>query len=121
MLDAYERQIGYFDHMRAQVTDWQNTQIATFRRAGGVGDYISQMFSGADRYVLQLNFQLPEPIRTLTLACPLAYDTTRSSNLGLDGVLGASAATAARRTAPRRGSRRRSLAKRPAPPCNPIL
>jgi hypothetical protein len=54
-----------------------------------VGDYVSQMFSGADRYVLQLNFQLPEPIRTLTLACPLAYDTTRSSNRGLGGVLGA--------------------------------
>jgi hypothetical protein len=88
MIDAYQRQIGYFDYLRAQVTDWQNIPIATFRRTGGAGDRLAQMFSGADRYVLQLNFQLPEPIRTLTLACPLAYDTTRSSNRGLGGVLG---------------------------------
>ncbi|MCW2943968.1 MAG: hypothetical protein JWR24_685 [Actinoallomurus sp.] len=44
--------------------------------------------SDADRYVLQLNFRLPEPIRMLVPACPLAYDATRSSNRGFGGVLG---------------------------------
>jgi hypothetical protein len=88
ILDAYERQIGYFNHMNTQITDWQNVQIASFGRAGGYGDRISQRFTGADRYVLQFNFQLPEPLRTLVLSCPLAYDTTRSSNRGVGGLLG---------------------------------
>ncbi|MFI0484764.1 hypothetical protein [Actinomadura sp. 9N215] len=31
-----------------------------------------------DRYVLQLMYQLPEPLRTLVIASPLAFDLTRS-------------------------------------------
>ncbi|MFC4052036.1 hypothetical protein ACFOY4_20300 [Actinomadura syzygii] len=31
-----------------------------------------------DRYVLQLMYQLPEPLRTMVIASPLAFDLTRS-------------------------------------------
>ena len=79
ILDPYEREIGYYDIYSGQITDWQNNAVASFRRGvQGFGDLMTQMFTGADRYTLQMNFQLPDPLRSLVLACPLAYDTARS-------------------------------------------
>jgi len=46
----------------------------------GVGQLFEQAFTGAHRYSLQFHVQLPEPMHTLVLACPLIYDVSRGQN-----------------------------------------
>jgi hypothetical protein len=88
ILDPQERQIGYYDIYKGQIRDWQEIELARFQRGfNGYGELVSQMLTGADRYVLRLHTQLAEPVRTLVLACPLAYDTAVSSNRSLGGFL----------------------------------
>ncbi|RMI46771.1 hypothetical protein EBO15_05340 [Actinomadura harenae] len=88
MLDAYDRQIGYYELYTGRVKDNAENDLALFRRASeGFGDLLAQAFTGSDRYVLRQLVQLPEPFRTLTLACPLAFDTAVSQNRSLGGLL----------------------------------
>ena len=73
--------------LSGRVTDWQQQEIARIQRGfDGMGELLSQMFTGADRYVLQMYAQQPEPMRTLLLACPLAFDTAVSQNRSLGGL-----------------------------------
>jgi hypothetical protein len=86
ILTAQEQQIGYYELLSGRVTDWQQQELARMQRGfEGYGEFLSQMFTGADRYVLQMHVQPPEPMRTLILACPLAFDTAVSQNRSLGG------------------------------------
>ncbi|MFC4906135.1 hypothetical protein [Actinomadura gamaensis] len=88
LLDAYDQQIGYYELMGGRVKDNAENELALFRRASeGFGDLLAQAFTGSDRYVLRQHVQLPEPFKTLTLACPLAFDTAVSQNRSLGGLL----------------------------------
>ncbi|MCP2339864.1 hypothetical protein [Actinomadura rupiterrae] len=88
LLDAYDQQIGYYELMGGRVKDNAERELALFRRASeGFGDLLAQAFTGSDRYVLRQHVQLPEPFKTLTLACPLAFDTAVSQNRSLGGLL----------------------------------
>ncbi|WP_026414735.1 hypothetical protein [Actinomadura oligospora] len=88
LLDAYDRQIGYYELLGGRVKDNGENELALFRRASeGFGDLLAQAFTGSDRYVLRQHVQLPEPFKTLTLACPLAFDTAVSQNRSLGGFL----------------------------------
>ncbi|RFU37374.1 hypothetical protein DZF91_33180 [Actinomadura logoneensis] len=88
LLDAYDRQIGYYELLGGRVKDNAENELALFRRASeGFGDLLAQAFTGSDRYVLRQHVQLPEPFKTLTLACPLAFDTAVSQNRSLGGFL----------------------------------
>ncbi|NVI89948.1 hypothetical protein, partial [Actinomadura sp. BRA 177] len=88
ILTAQEQQIGYYELLSGRVTDWQQQELARMQRGfDGYGEYLSQMFTGADRYVLQMHVQPPEPMRTLILACPLAFDTAVSQNRSIGGWL----------------------------------
>ncbi|MEV5569022.1 hypothetical protein AB0L06_03160 [Spirillospora sp. NPDC052269] len=88
ILDAYDRQIGYYELFVGRVMDNAENELALFRRASeGFGDLLAQAFTGSDRYVLRQHVQLPEPFKTLTLACPLAFDTAVSQNRSLGGLL----------------------------------
>lgn len=87
ILDPYERELGYYDIYSGRIQDWNNRDAAHFQRGvQGFGDLMHQMFTGADRYTLQLHFPLAEPFRTLVLACPLAFDTALSQNRSLGGL-----------------------------------
>lgn len=86
ILTAQEQQIGYYELLSGRVTDWQQQEIARIQRGfDGYGEFLSQMFTGADRYVLQMYAQHAEPMRTLILACPLAFDTAVSQNRSIGG------------------------------------
>lgn len=86
ILTAQEQQIGYYELLSGRVTDWRQQEIARIQRGfDGVGELLSQVFTGADRYVLQMHVQPPEPMRTLLLACPLAFDTAVSQNRSIGG------------------------------------
>ncbi|QKW32744.1 hypothetical protein HUT06_00770 [Actinomadura sp. NAK00032] len=86
ILTAHEQQIGYYELLSGRVTDWQQQEIARIQRGfDGYGEFLSQMFTGADRYVLQMYAQQAEPMRTLILACPLAFDTAVSQNRSIGG------------------------------------
>jgi hypothetical protein len=86
ILTAQEQQIGYYELLSGRVTDWQQQELARMQRGfDGYGEFLSQMFTGADRYVLQMHVQPPEPMRTLILACPLAFDTAVSQNRSIGG------------------------------------
>ncbi|MFG1853335.1 hypothetical protein ACGFJT_15980 [Actinomadura geliboluensis] len=86
ILTAQEQQIGYYELLSGRVTDWQQQEIARIQRGfDGYGEFLSQMFTGADRYVLQMYAQQAEPMRTLILACPLAFDTAVSQNRSIGG------------------------------------
>ncbi|WP_131732291.1 LURP-one-related/scramblase family protein [Actinomadura formosensis] len=86
ILTAQEQQIGYYELLSGRVTDWRQQEIARIQRGfDGVGELLSQVFTGADRYVLQMYVQPPEPMRTLILACPLAFDTAVSQNRSIGG------------------------------------
>ncbi|MEV4257834.1 hypothetical protein AB0J52_32130, partial [Spirillospora sp. NPDC049652] len=88
LLDAYDQQIGYYELLGGRVKDNAENELALFRRASeGFGDLLAQAFTGSDRYVLRQHVQLPEPFKTLTLACPLAFDTAVSQNRSLGGFL----------------------------------
>ncbi|MFD0539078.1 hypothetical protein ACFQY7_40495 [Actinomadura luteofluorescens] len=87
ILDPHERQIGYYELLSGRITDWQQQELARMQRGfAGMGDLFSQVFTGADRYVLRMRVQLQEPMRTLVLACPLAFDTAVSQNRSLGGL-----------------------------------
>lgn len=87
ILDPHERQIGYYELLSGRITDWQQQELARMQRGfAGMGDLFSQVFTGADRYVLRMHVQLQEPMRTLVLACPLAFDTAVSQNRSLGGL-----------------------------------
>jgi hypothetical protein len=86
ILTAQEQQIGYYELLSGRITDWQQQELARMQRGfDGYGEFLSQMFTGADRYVLQMHVQPPEPMRTLILACPLAFDTAVSQNRSIGG------------------------------------
>lgn len=88
ILDPHERQLGYYELLSGRITDWQQQELARIQRGfAGMGEFLSQMFTGADRYVLRMHVQLQEPMRTLVLACPLAFDTAVSQNRSLGGFL----------------------------------
>lgn len=88
VLDAQERELGYYELLSGRVLDWQNQDVARIQRGfQGMGELMAQMFTGSDRYVLRMHYQLPEPMRTLLLACPLAFDTAVSQNRSLGGLL----------------------------------
>ncbi|MCP9952059.1 hypothetical protein [Actinomadura madurae] len=87
ILDPHERQIGYYELLSGRITDWQQRELARIQRGfDGMGEYLSQVFTGADRYVLRMHVQLQEPMRTLVLACPLAFDTAVSQNRSIGGL-----------------------------------
>ncbi|WP_412515765.1 hypothetical protein K8Z49_29255 [Actinomadura madurae] len=87
ILDPHERQIGYYELLSGRITDWQQRELARIQRGfAGMGEYLSQVFTGADRYVLRMHVQLQEPMRTLVLACPLAFDTAVSQNRSIGGL-----------------------------------
>ncbi|GAA2127606.1 LURP-one-related/scramblase family protein [Actinomadura napierensis] len=88
ILTAQEQQLGYYELLSGRVTDWQQQEVARIQRGfEGMGELLSQMFTGADRYVLRMHAPLQEPMRTLVLACPLAFDTAVSQNRSLGGWL----------------------------------
>ncbi|MFC0042410.1 hypothetical protein [Actinomadura rayongensis] len=88
ILDPHERQLGYYELYSGRIKDYQERDAALFKRASrDFGDLLGQMFTGSDRYVLQQHYQLPEPFKTLVLACPLAFDTALSQNRSLGGLL----------------------------------
>ncbi|MEU4823307.1 hypothetical protein ACLQ2P_12295 [Actinomadura citrea] len=88
ILDPHERQIGYYELLSGRITDWQQQELARIQRGfDGMGEFLSQVFTGADRYVLRMHVQLQEPMRTLVLACPLAFDTAVSQNRSIGGWL----------------------------------
>ncbi|MES9540731.1 MULTISPECIES: hypothetical protein [unclassified Actinomadura] len=88
ILDPHERQLGYYELLGGRITDWRQQEIARIQRGfAGMGEFLSQMFTGADRYVLRMHVQLQEPMRTLVLACPLAFDTAVSQNRSIGGLL----------------------------------
>jgi hypothetical protein len=87
ILDPHERQLGYYELLSGRITDWQQQELARIQRGfEGMGEFLSQMFTGADRYVLRMHVQLQEPMRTLVLACPLAFDTAVSQNRSIGGL-----------------------------------
>ncbi|WP_433465636.1 hypothetical protein [Spirillospora sp. CA-128828] len=88
ILTPQEQQIGYYELLSGRVTDWQQQELARIQRGfEGMGEFLSQVFTGADRYVLRMHVQLQEPMRTLVLACPLAFDTAVSQNRSIGGWL----------------------------------
>lgn len=88
ILDPHEQQLGYYELLSGRITDWQQQELARIQRGfEGMGELLSQMFTGADRYVLRMHVQLQEPMRTLVLACPLAFDTAVSQNRSIGGWL----------------------------------
>ncbi|MGI5205531.1 hypothetical protein ACQEU6_28620 [Spirillospora sp. CA-108201] len=87
ILDPCERQFGYYELLSGRITDWQQQELARIQRGfAGMGDLFSQVFTGADRYVLRMHVQPQEPMRTLVLACPLAFDTAVSQNRSVGGL-----------------------------------
>ncbi|MCP2337143.1 hypothetical protein [Actinomadura rupiterrae] len=80
LFDASERQIGHYDY--ARIFDWQGTEVAVSLkdRTGGYFQQLAQGMARGDRHVLTMHYQLPEPLRTLVLCCPIAFDVSMSSS-----------------------------------------
>ncbi|MFC4913378.1 hypothetical protein [Actinomadura gamaensis] len=74
LFDPAERQLGNYDY--ARVLDWQGTEVAVSLkdRSGGYFRELAQGTSRGDRHTLTMHYQLPEPLRTLVLSCPIAFD-----------------------------------------------
>jgi uncharacterized protein YxjI len=82
MLDPGERQLaeirGDFFAWDFTVTDWQGLDIARVNKQWeGLG---AAWFTTADRYAVQIQYQLPDPLRTLVVATAITIDVVLHEN-----------------------------------------
>jgi uncharacterized protein YxjI len=76
LLDAYDRHLGEirgdFFGWDFAITDWQGLEIARVNKQWT--GLAAEFFTTADRYAVQINFQLPDPLRTLVIATAITLD-----------------------------------------------
>ena len=76
ILDAYERQLGRLDGNRLarkfRVLDWNGAHVAQLdKKWKGAA---TELLTTADRYSLEIYQPLPDPLRILVAAAPIAID-----------------------------------------------
>jgi uncharacterized protein YxjI len=82
LLDPWERQLGEirgdFFGWDFTISDWQNVEVARVNKQWE--GLAAAWFTTADRYAVQIRYQLPDPLRTLVVATAITIDVVLREN-----------------------------------------
>jgi uncharacterized protein YxjI len=84
LLDPWERQLGEirgdFFGWDFTISDWQGVEVARVNKQWE--GLAATWFTTADRYAVQIRYQLPDPLRSLVVATAITIDVVLRENKG---------------------------------------